>query len=135
MMWPRQKQDTIRWRALRKVAGAFRSITGGTMSLEMEFHHAMIGVYSQAKAIGYNATRFLQMVDTDGGVNAAKKLLAKQDIQSGLGWLWQNHRLDISMEALVLQEPFRGLFTDCELAEAQRRLNELNYVPGEPRRP
>ena len=97
------------------------------MESEGEFHGAMLGVYGQARALGYNATRFLQMVDELGGLQAAKHLLAKPGVQSGLAWLWEHGRLDISMEALVLQERFRSLFTEPEQAEAHRRLEELGY--------
>ncbi len=97
------------------------------MDLEREFHDAMLGVYEQAPELGYNATRFLQMVYELGGVQAAKRLLQKHDVQSGLAWLWEHGRLDISMEALVLQEPFGSLFSAADLAEAERRLRELGY--------
>jgi len=33
------------------------------------------------------------------------------------------------MEALVIQERFRPLFTEEEIAEARRRLDELGYFP------
>ena len=45
--------------------------------LEIAFDERMRQIYDQAKEeCGYTATRFLQMVNADGGLNAAKKLLA-----------------------------------------------------------
>ncbi|MGB8212009.1 MAG: hypothetical protein WCE68_00490 [Anaerolineales bacterium] len=41
--------------------------------------------------------------------------------------LWELNLLDRSMEALVIQERFRALFTEAEIAEARRRLEELGY--------
>lgn len=95
--------------------------------LERDFQRAMLGVYGQARDLGYPATRFKQMIDKYGGVQAAKRLLAKTDLQSGLMWLWEHGALAISMEALVLEEHFQPLFTELELAEAHRRLEDLGY--------
>jgi hypothetical protein len=67
------------------------------------------------------------MVDKFRGVGAAKRLLIKQEIQEGLMKLWELQCLDQSMEALVIQERFRPLFSDQEIAEARRRLKELGY--------
>ena len=41
--------------------------------------------------------------------------------------LWEMKLLNQSMEALVIQERFKTLFTDTEIAEAKRRLEELGY--------
>ncbi len=57
----------------------------------------------------------------------AQRLLAKQEIQAGLMKLWELNLLDHSVEALVIQEHFRPLFTEDEIQEARRRLEELGY--------
>jgi hypothetical protein len=95
--------------------------------LERQFHHAMIGVYEYAKKHDYFATYFKGMVDRYGGLGAAKRLLATGEIQEGLMKLWELKSLDHSMEALVIQERFRALFSEEEIAEARRRLEELGY--------
>jgi len=95
--------------------------------LENEFHRAMLATYDQAEELGYRATYFLQMVQEHGGVKAAKRLLAQPEVQPGLTRLWELKRLDISMEALVLQEQFQPLFNETELADAHRRLDKLDY--------
>ena len=96
-------------------------------TLAGQFHHAMIGVYENAKQYDYYATYFKQMIDQYGGLDAAKRLLATPEIQAGLIKLWELRILSKSMEALVLQERFRPLFTEGEIAEARRRLEELGY--------
>ena len=96
-------------------------------SLEDQFHHAMIGVYQNAKEHDYFATYFKRMLDDYQGVETAKRLLAKQEIQAGLRKLWELKLLSQSMEALVIQERFKPLFTDAEIAEARRSLEELHY--------
>jgi hypothetical protein len=92
-----------------------------------EFHHAMIDLYEVAKGHNYFATYFKQMLDQYQGVETAKRLLARQEIQPGLERLWALKLLDQSVEAKVLQERFRPLFTQAELDEAYRRLEALDY--------
>ena len=96
-------------------------------SLEEQFHHCMIGVYENAKEHDYFATYFKRMLDTYQGVETAKRLLAKRDVQEGLMKLWELKLLNQSMEALVIQERFKSLFTESEVGEAHRRLEELGF--------
>ena len=101
------------------------------MELESEFHQAMVGIYEEAKEFDYHATRFLGMVVGMGGLAAAQTLLQGDKVSDGFAELWREDRLDLTVEALVLCEPWRDLFTPNELAEAQRRLDEAGYVgPG-----
>ncbi len=96
-------------------------------SLETDFHRAMLATYEQATELGYPASYFLQMVQEHGGVQATKRLLAKQEVQQGLMQLYLLGHLEISMEAYVLQDRFKSLFTKAELAEAHQRLDKLRY--------
>ena len=97
------------------------------MSLESEFEDALRGTYEAARKRGYVATYFLQMLAEHGGVETAKRLLAKSEPQAGLFELWDRGILNESMEAVVLQDKFQDLFTADELAEAHRRLEELGH--------
>lgn len=97
------------------------------MSLETEFTAALRGTYEAARKRGYVATYFLQMLEEHGGLETAKRLLAKSEPQQGLFELWNLNLLHESMEAVVLKEKYRELFTDDEMAEAHRRLEELVY--------
>ena len=99
-----------------------------SMELERRFHEEMGRIYEEAKEFNYYPTYFLQMVNEVGGVAAAKRLLEGEHISDGLTRLWQECRLDISMEALILQEPWRSLFTDEELEKARQRLKDLDYT-------
>ena len=87
----------------------------------------MFGVYENGRQYDYFAIYFKRVVDQYGGREAAKRLLAKPDIQEGLMKLWELGCLDQSMEALVIRERFHSLFTEEEIAEARRRLDELGY--------
>ena len=97
------------------------------MSLDSEFTQALEGTIEAARKRGYVPTYFLQMLAEHGGVETAKRLLAKSEPQTGLFELWQLNLLHESMEAAVLQDKFHSLFTETELAEAHRRLEELGY--------
>jgi hypothetical protein len=97
------------------------------MSLEAELTDTLRGTYEAARKRGYVATYFLKMLKEHGGMETAKRLLAKSGPQTGLFELWNLDLLHESMEVVVLQEKFRVLFTDEELAEARRRLEELGY--------
>lgn len=97
------------------------------MSLESEFTQALEGTIEAAKAKGYTPTYFIQMLNEHGGVETAKRLLASAKAQEGLNKLWELNLLHESMEAVVLQDKYRSLFTDVELAEARRRLKALGY--------
>ena len=95
---------------------------------ERKFNIAMKDIYETAKReCGYNATRFIQLVAEKGGITAAKQLINKPGGTDGFITLWQCGRLDLSVEAYVLKEEYRELFTDEERKTCRRRLQEFGY--------
>jgi hypothetical protein len=105
-----------------------RAISG---SLDGRFHARMVDIYRRAKVeTGYHATYFLQMVSGRGGVDAARHPLHSTTVSDGFAALWERHRLDLSVEALVPEEEFDELFTDDERDIARDRLAEYGYRPG-----
>ena len=100
------------------------------MNLERAFHGAMIGIYKDAKEqAGYNAALFLRMVSTLGGLEAARTLIRASRASEGFTTLWKCHRLDITVEAVVLKPQFCPLFSEEELDAARSRLTEYGYFP------
>jgi len=98
------------------------------LSNEDEFHQAMLHIYHQEKEhCNYNATRFYQMLNEKGGLATAKALLASQEPQSGLTTLWECGRLDLSVEALVIDLGFEPLFSEEERETARERLAAYGY--------
>jgi len=97
------------------------------MNLSEEFTRALEGTVETAKAHHYNPSYFMQMLAEHGGVETAKRLLAANEPQTGLFELYHLGLLHESMEAVVLQEKFRSLFTEDELSEAHQRLDELDF--------
>ena len=99
------------------------------MSLEEEFTKALDGTVEAAKSKNYIPTIFIRMLAEHGGVTTAGRLLDNQKSQTGLFELYHRNLLQESMEAVVLQERFLSLFTEKQLFEARRRLEELGYCP------
>ena len=97
------------------------------MNLEDRFHREMLRIYDEAKEFGYYPTYFLRMVADRGGLSAAKLLLVGTNLSDGFVRLWEEDRLDLSVEALAIRDPWSALFTRDELAEAQRRLGGAKY--------
>ncbi len=96
--------------------------------LEDQFHRAMREVYTNAlRECRYNATRFIQMVENNGGVEAANILLNTPVFQYGFTELWQCGCLKLTMEALVLQPQYAPLFTEEEREIARTRLQECGF--------
>jgi hypothetical protein len=87
----------------------------------------MFQVYRRAKdEVGYNANRFLRMLNEYRGVDKARRLLPS--MSEGFVALQQAHRLDLTVEYLVLQPQWRGLFSDEERAIARIGLAECGLA-------
>lgn len=94
--------------------------------LEIEFNKAMLNIYHAAKSEAkYNAQRFLQMVVDHGGVEAAHMLINADTVSDGYTALWERGRLDLTVEAMVINTPkFHPLFTEEELQICRDRLKQ-----------
>jgi hypothetical protein len=101
--------------------------------LEERFHAAMLHIYERAAQLKppYHATRFLQMVQGNGGKAAADQLLASANPSAGFTELYLRGKenLQISVEYLVLQVPWRELFSKEQLAVARKRLVQAECLP------
>jgi hypothetical protein len=96
--------------------------------LEKKFNEDMMKIYTTAKKeLKYNASRFLQMISCDGGLQTAKKLIAKKESAEGFEVLWLNGRLDLSVEAHVLKPEYSELFTEEEKNICSERLKKVGY--------
>jgi len=92
--------------------------------LAAEFEDAMREGVRTLAALGYHATRFEQMVDRNGGVEAARRLV-DGNISDGLVTLRRMGRLDMSVELWVLFPHFRPLFDQPTRDKARRKLRQL----------
>ena len=98
--------------------------------LEARFDGAMMRIYVRAKnEVGYNATRYLQMLHDHRGLDTARILILADQPFEGYTALWERGRLDLTDEALVLQPEWQPLLAqEPELLErARRRLTDYGY--------
>ncbi len=97
------------------------------------FQKAMFDIYDAATRLKppYRPTAFRSMLGEHGGKETADRLLASSQPSSGFGELFSRGRenLRLSVEYLVLSDPWHALFTPEQLATARHRLLEVGVEP------
>ncbi|WP_168705445.1 GmrSD restriction endonuclease domain-containing protein [Gordonia paraffinivorans] len=92
------------------------------------FADRMTDVYRRALAeTGYNATHYRAMLAQLGPRETARRLLAAPTVSDGFAELWERGRMDLTVEAVVVDPEFAGLFSDEEREVARRRLDQFGY--------
>jgi hypothetical protein len=101
------------------------------MDDEKAFDRAMFEIYHRARTeAGYAPTIFLQMLERRGGLSTAKYLINSDRPSDGYTNLYERGRLDLTVEAMVVENPkWHPLFTDDEIRKARRRLRQYGYQP------
>ena len=97
------------------------------MNIEEELTAALIEVYQRAgEEVGYWGHRYRQAILRNGGLSTAKRMMKPRNAgqRAGLDALIEAGRPDLTLEAIILQPKFRGLFTNEELSVAAERLGE-----------
>jgi 5-methylcytosine-specific restriction protein A len=79
------------------------------------------------RAIRYRPNFFLGMLETNGGYLTVIKLLSANGVSDGFKKLWEHRRLDLSVEALVVESEWRSAFDPVLIARAEKRLREVGY--------
>jgi len=99
--------------------------------LENDFDQAMHNIYRKAKIeAGYTASIFFRMLTEKGGIATAKQLINATTVSDGYTALWERGRLDLTVEAMVLENTrFHTLFTPQEIERSRKRLAEYKYNP------
>ncbi len=97
--------------------------------LQDEFDSRMQEVYLSGKREGrYSAPLFAQLLKEHGGFETAKRFIHSSDYAAGFTKLWERERLDLTVEAMILEEPkWHPLFTAEEIAICRKRLQEYGY--------
>ena len=103
----------------------------GDEALVRAFDGAMFEIYQRAKSEAkYNATIFLRMLSERGGVATAKALVNSPNVSEGYGHLYERGRLDLTVEALIIEDArWSRLFDASELEKARKRLKQYGYQP------
>ena len=94
-----------------------------------QFDEEMLNIYQRALSEAhYNASRFLQMLHEHRGLGTARLLLHSTTVSEGYTALWQRKRLDLTVEAVIHENPkWHPLFTQEELAICADRLVKYDY--------
>ncbi|WP_244216561.1 hypothetical protein [Gordonia alkanivorans] len=93
-----------------------------------QFAERMTEVYRRALAeVGYNATHYRATLAQLGPHETARRLLAAPAVSDGFAALWEHGRMDLTVEAAVVEPEFVELFTDEEIEVARRRLAQFGY--------
>lgn len=75
--------------------------------------------------------RKISMVSDERCRRTTQKLLATAEPSDGFTELWRFHRLDLTMENLVLKPKYRPLFSDQEIEIARERLASFGFSSRE----
>jgi hypothetical protein len=86
----------------------------------------------QAHALDYHPHRFEQMLNVEGGLALAHRLVKSGELQDGLRALIRLGRRDLAMESIMLEEEFKPLFTPAERAAARWRLEQALQPYNDP---
>lgn len=104
--------------------------TAAVSDAAQEFGRRMVETYRRSVTeANYNATYFRSMLAQLGPVDTARKLLASPAVSDGFAALWERGRMDLTVEALVVEPEFADLFTEDEIETARRRLEQFGYSP------
>ncbi|MFS2162486.1 HNH endonuclease [Variovorax sp. Varisp62] len=78
---------------------------------------------------------FLRMLESKGGYQTALDLIAKSGASDGFTRLWEAGRLDLSVEALVVESQWRAYFDPQLVQMAEKVLRRAGYEPTLPKAP
>jgi hypothetical protein len=96
--------------------------------LTRNFSRDMTGIYERAtRELGYSASYFLRMLSEDGALETARRLVQSSTPSDGFTALWEFGRLDLTVEALVLESQYAELFEDELLDTAAERLRAYGF--------
>lgn len=116
-----------------------RAASAPTKDLKTRFDEAMLARYRRIRQVcPATGSIFVRMLNAHGALAMAETLIRgtyhSQFPLDGSGHvsecftrLWLLGHVDLSVEQLVLQEPWRQLFTGQQLEIAERRLTDCGY--------
>lgn len=81
------------------------------------------------EVLGHPPRAYLRMISQMGGVEAARAVVGSPSPSATFTRLWLGGRPDLTLEALVIREEFRGLFSEALREQATSRMAEITTVP------
>lgn len=99
--------------------------------LKKAFHQEMIALYKRmTKELRYKSPRLMDLINKYGGYEAAVKYITTENNVQDFAVLWENERLDLSVEALITNNRYRQLFMEEIVKYCDRKLEEYSYAPN-----
>jgi hypothetical protein len=68
------------------------------------------------------------MLESEGGYRTALRLLSAKDVSDGFTKLWQHGRIDLTVEALIVESEWRSAFDPALIALAEKKLKKVGYA-------
>ena len=98
-------------------------------ALEHEFDDACMDSVREFRQLKYDPKLFVAMRSELGSVETCRRLINTPKWPDGFSRLWEMKRLDLSIEAIVHDNPqFRPLFDTFTLENCNKRLVESEYI-------
>ena len=98
------------------------------MGTRDEFAAAILAAIEESKELGYNPTRFIELIEQSHPVEIGKKLVVSGDFQTGIIQMAKMDRKDLAIEGVMLRPEFSNLFTPDELTAAHWRVDNVPTV-------
>lgn len=102
---------------------------------KIRFSEAVSDLYKRTiYECNHRQTFLKDLMESMGGYRAAKKVLGNKKYLIGIASLKAYNRLDLSVEALVVDPQWEGIFTKRQLEVANARLSQYGFslIAAEP---
>lgn len=98
--------------------------------LAKDFEKEMMNIYHRAQSeANYTPSEFYNMIVGLGALETAHRLINSKLPSAGYTKLWEKDRLDLTVEAVVCDNPkWHSLFTEQTLEVARKRLKDYKYI-------
>ncbi|MCE0864453.1 HNH endonuclease [Pseudomonas alloputida] len=84
------------------------------------------------RAVKYKPNEFLKMLGSIGGYKTAVSLLTKPKVSDGFTRLYLERRLDLTVEAVILESRWARYFDEHLISSAEERLIKVGYTVVRP---
>lgn len=92
-----------------------------------KFTRLLLRAAEDCRHLGYHPRKFMQMVNAEGGEATAKRLLSSSKISDGFVELSSMGHLELTVEALILENGWQYAFDPELIAMATKRLRDVGY--------
>jgi hypothetical protein len=93
--------------------------------VENNLRHRMLAAAQICKKeLRWNPSRAVQMINEHGPIEAARLMVLAPNGTDGFARCWEENRLELSVEHIVLELEFAPLFTSEVLDTARNRLEQ-----------